>query len=52
MQITVPHKYIQKLSQLSLVGSEVKNPLPSEVNIYPDTMGLSCLVIDDSSDYA
>ena len=54
MQIVASCEYVQKSSEpSSLVESEAKNPLSTgQVKIYPDVMGLSCLVFDPLNDCA
>ncbi|MGY5149540.1 MAG: hypothetical protein ACW9W3_05705 [Candidatus Nitrosopumilus sp. bin_68KS] len=51
MQITIPSEYMRRPNQVTLVGSEAKNPLPTrEKMIDYDWIGLSCLVYDDTLD--
>jgi len=52
MQTVTQYKSVQTYKSFSLVGKEAKKPLPTgEQKAYPDTMGLSCLIIDNYEDY-
>jgi hypothetical protein len=46
MQTAIPCKYVIKLSQLSLVGSDAKNALPTSICTM-DLVGLSCVFQED-----